>query len=151
MEKIIVYVSDTAHALQTLAPMCQKPPENTPTEWIVVACPPRLTRHISKWLTHSARLQWRDKWSAKVFADLTPMLSGAGNQVKTLTAQGSLVEMTDQLHKTHGVARVLDARLPLVGQELQPVMKEQPISATNRWVVPGAMVSMGTLMALASE
>jgi hypothetical protein len=73
------------------------------------------------------------------------------NQVKTVTAQGSLVEMTDHLHKTYGVARVLDARLPLVGQDMQPVMKVQPSSATNRWVLPGAMVSMGTLMALASE
>ena len=155
MEKIIVFVNDSAHALQTLAPMCQ--PSTAPTQadthtqWIVVACAPRLTRHVSKWLTHSARTQWRDKWSAKVFAEITPILSKAGNQVTTLSAQGSLIEMTDQLLKTHGTARVLDARLALVGQDLLPVMRDQPIQPENRWVLPGAMVSMGTLMALASE
>ena len=155
MEKIIVYVNDTAHAQQTLAPMCRASDSpagaGVQTQWIVVACPPRLTRHISKWLTHSARMQWRDKWSAKVFADLKPMLSSPGNQVKTLTAQGTLVDLTAELIKTHGVARVLDARLALVGQEMQPVTREQPITAGNRWVLPGAMASMGTLMALASE
>ena len=155
MEKIIVYVNDAAHALQTLTPMCQKADGSaraaSETQWIVVACAPRLTRHISKWLTHSARLQWRQKWAAKVFADITPVLSRHGGQVKTLTAEGSLVEMTDQLLKTYGAARVMDARLGLVGQDMLPVTREQPIHEENRWVLPSAMVGMGTLMALASE
>ncbi len=155
MEKIIVYVNDTAHALQALAPMCQTSAASAnasvQTQWIVVACPPRLTRHISKWLTYSARLQWREKWSANVFTDLRPLLCGRGGQMKTLTAEGSLVEMTDRLLKTHGVARVLDARLALVGQDMLPVTREQSIRAENRWVLPSAMVGMGTLMALASE
>ena len=153
MEKIIVFVSDSTHALQTLAPMCQPSNTNggTNTHWIVVACPPRLTRHISKWLTHSARLQWRDKWSAKIFANLTPLLKGAGNQVETLIAPGSLVEMTDRLLKTHGAARVMDARLPLAGQEMQPVTREQPITPQNHRVLTSAMMSMGTLMMLVAE
>ena len=155
MEKIIVYVNDAAHALQTLTPMCQ-PADGAAqargqTLWIVVACAPRLTRHISRWLTHSARQQWREKWSAKLFADLTPLLSGPGGQMKTFTADGSLVEMTDRLLKTHGVARVLDARLALVGQDMLPVTREQPISAENRWVLPSAMVGMGTILALAAD
>jgi hypothetical protein len=155
MENIIVYVNDTAHALQTLAPMKQQArPLNatTPaTQWIVVACAPRLTRHVSKWLTHSARMQWRAKWSEKVFAEITPVLKADGSTVQTLTAQGSLLEMTDRLLKEHGAARVLDARLALVGQDLLPVTREQHISEGNRWVLPGALAGMGTILTLAAD
>lgn len=155
METIIVYVNDAAHALQTLTPMrkqVQGPGSGaTSIKWVLVACAPRLTRHVSKWLTHSARRQWASVWSEKIFTQIAPSLNADGNQVQTLTAQGSLVAMTDRLLKEHGAARVLDARLARIGQDLQPVTREQRISPENRWVLPGAMVSMGTILALAAD
>lgn len=155
METIIVYVNDAAHALQTLTPMrkqAREPAAGTASvQWVVVACAPRLTRHVSKWLTHSARKQWASLWSEKIFAQIEPVLKADGNMVRTMTAQGSLVEMTDRLLKVHGAARVLDARLARIGQDLKPVTREQHISPENRWVLPGAMVSMGTILALAAD
>ena len=52
MDKIVVYVDDAAYALQQLAPMLGT---GAATGWILVACAPRMTRRISKWVSHSAR------------------------------------------------------------------------------------------------
>ena len=155
MESIIVFVNDSAYARQTLAPLKHQAlsigASASATHWIVVACPPRLTRHVSKWLTHSARMQWRAKWSDKLFAEIAPMLKANGSTVQTLTAQGSLVELTDRLLKQHGAAKVLDARLALVGQVLLPVTRDQPVGEGDCSVLPGAMPGMGPVLRLAAD
>ncbi len=68
MDNIIVYVDDAAHAQQMLQPMCAVGDSRSPARWIVVGCPPRVTHRISKWVTHSTRESWREKWADKVFA-----------------------------------------------------------------------------------
>ena len=124
MENIIVYVDDAGHALQMLQPMLPAG-RLLPTRWIVVGCAPRVTHHVSKFVTHSARDSWRRKWSDKVFGQVVPALQQEGDDVVTLLAQGNLVAQTDALIKTHGVARVLDARRPKFGQDMQPVTSTQ--------------------------
>ncbi|MFM6991575.1 MAG: hypothetical protein ACKOWD_09815 [Rhodoferax sp.] len=155
METIIVYVNDAEHARQTLAPMKRQalaPDANASSiQWILVACAPRLTRHVSKWLTHSARKQWRKVWSEKAFNEIGPFLKAGGDKVQTLTAQGSLTEMTNKLLREHGPARVLDARLARIGQDLMPVTQEQQVNPENRWVLPSALVGMGAIVALAGD
>jgi hypothetical protein len=59
--------------------------------------------------------------------------------------------MTETLLRQHGVARVLDARLAPVGQYLAPVTPNQPEIDPNRWALPGAVLGLGTVMALAAE
>ena len=54
MDKIIVYLDDADHALQQLVPMknvAQPNAEMQTTQWVLVACAPRMTRHISKWVS----------------------------------------------------------------------------------------------------
>ena len=150
MEKIIVYVNDTAHALQQLVPM-KLPTAAGPVHWIVVACPPRMTRHISRWVAYSARETWRAKWSEKVFAAVVPTLQNTRDQVVTLVAKGELIEMTETLQRRYWPARVLDARLPLVGQDLMPVTASQPTNPQSRWALPGAVMGMGAVLALAAD
>ncbi len=129
MENIIVYVDDAAYALHMLQPMLQaaSPAAGAtgPTRWIVVGCAPRVTRRVSKWVTRSARESWRDKWAEKVFAQLTPLLQTDGNTVISQLAQTTLSTQTEALIREHGVARVLDARRPKFGQDLQPVTTSQ--------------------------
>ena len=155
MEKIIVYVDDAAHAQQQLTPMNGRDAQGAPagpTHWVVVACAPRVTRHVSKWVSHSARESWRAKWAEKVFAQVVPMLSAAGNTVTTVLAKGSLTELTQKLKAEHGASsRVLDARRPKLGQDLQPVTTDQPASQDGRWTLPGAVVGMGAVLVLAAE
>ncbi|MBI3531595.1 MAG: hypothetical protein HY068_03815 [Burkholderiales bacterium] len=152
MEKIIVYLDDAEFARHQLMPMKNGASGSQQgTHWILVACPPRMTRHISKWVNHSARQNWRNKWAEKLFALITPELQAQGDKVTTVLANGPLVEQTQELLKQQGVARVLDARRPKFGQDLPPVTADQPASSEARWTVPGAIVGMGAALVLAAE
>ena len=153
MEKIIVYLDDASYAQQQLAPMRsgRPPAAASATHWVLVACAPRLTKRISKWVSHSARENWRAKWAEKVFAQVEPQLRARGDQVTTMLAKGPLPELTRKLIAEHGASRVLDARRPKFGQDLQPVTADQPAAKDGRWEVPGAVAGMGALLVLAAE
>ncbi len=152
MDNIIVYLDDANYALHQLAPMENGSAEQKKaTHWILVACAPRMSRHISKWVNHSARQNWRAKWSEKVFNQITPTLRKDGSKVTEMLATGPLVELTKQLQAKHGAARVLDARRAKFGQDLPPVTEGQPTAQEARWSVPGAVAGMGALLVLASE
>lgn len=126
MDNLIVYIDDAAYALQLLQPMLTtNNGSQPPTRWILVGCAPRLTHHSSKWVTQNARQSWRGKWADKVFSQLVPVLQKEGDTVLTQLAQATLRTQTESLVKVHGAARVLDARRPKFGQDLQPVSASQ--------------------------
>jgi hypothetical protein len=157
MDKIIVYVDDAAYAQQQLAPMKIQVTRaagdrgNAGTHWVLVACAPRLTHRISKWVSHSARENWRAKWAEKLFGQIVPQLQAAGDGVTTVLAKGPLPALTKKLTTEHGAAHVLDARRPKFGHELPPVTADQPVGKEGRWEVPGAVVGMGAMLVLAAE
>jgi hypothetical protein len=160
MEKIILYVDDAIYAREHLAKLAPSAPSTSsvdaraavePRHWILVACAPRMTHRISKWVSHSARENWRGKWFAKVQAQLVPLLEAAGDQVTPMLASGSLPELTQHLRQTHGAKTVVDARRPKVGVDLEPVATGQAPPAAPGWVLPGAVVGMGALLVIAGE
>jgi hypothetical protein len=155
MDKIIVYLDDAAYAHQQLSPLAggELPPRghHVATHWVLVACAPRMTQHISKWVSHSARENWRAKWAEKAFEQIVPHLRAAGDEVSTVLAKGPLPELTKRLAAEHGASRVLDARRPKFGQQLPPVTHDQPVSTDGRWQVPGAVAGMGALLVPAAE
>ncbi len=154
MEKIIVYVDDAEYALRQIAPMNASKGSLTgrePTHWILVACAPRLTRRISKWVSHSARENWRAKWTEKLFEQVVPMLKTHGDSVTTVVATNALPDLTRKLSQEHGTSRVLDARRPKFGQEMQPVSPNQPEAKKDGWQVPGAVVGMGAVLLIAAD
>lgn len=148
MENIIVYVDDAGYALQLLQPMLPTSRSALPTRWIVVGCAPRITHHVSKFATYSARDSWRRKWSDKVFGEVVPALQQEGDAVVTLLAQGNLIAQTDALVKTHGVARVLDARRPKFGQNLQPVTATQAQETNGVARYAAALAGAGLLVGI---
>jgi hypothetical protein len=148
MDKIIVYVDDAEHALQQLTPMLVG---GGRTEWVMVACAPRMTHRISKWVNHTARENWRNKWSEKLFALIVPSLLARGDSITTVLAKGPLTDLTAKLLAEHGPSRVLDARRPKFGQDMQPVTPDQPAGKDGRWSVPGAVASLGLVLVLAGE
>jgi hypothetical protein len=153
MEKIIVYLDDAAYAQQQLAPMTAGggEPPNPATHWVLVACAPRMTQRISKWVSHTARQNWRTKWADKLFGQIVPTLKQRGDDVTTVLATGPLPELTTRLCAEHATSRVLDARRPKFGQDLQPVTAGQPTAKEERWSVPGAVLGMGAVLVLAAE
>lgn len=134
MENIAVFVNDVAHARHILQPMLGSA---GPTRWIVVACPPTLTRHIGRWVSQSARRQWRERWAAELLAGLAPMLNeGAGSEVQTIVASGPLAALSARLSVRWPPLRVLDARRPRIGRLDEPVSAGQPAATTGRWAAP---------------
>jgi hypothetical protein len=154
MDKIIVYLDDAAYAQQQLAPMqggdTAARSSRQSTHWVLVACAPRMTQHISKWVSHSARENWRAKWAEALFERIVPQLRAAGDEVTTVMAKGPLPELTRKLAARHHAARILDARRPKFGQPLQPVTASQQ-TGKDGWEVPAAVAGMGALLVLASE
>lgn len=138
--RVIVYVDDAAHAHPLLQRLATQP-SAAHTHWLVVACAPRMTHRISKWVSHSARENWRVKWADKLFAQVLPRLHAGGGQVTAVVAKGPLAELSDQLQAEHGPAQVVDARRPKA--ETAPAQVPG-----GRWNLPGTLAGLGALLFL---
>jgi hypothetical protein len=121
LDTYIVYLDDAQYAQQQLASVLSQPQTK---RFVLVACAPRMTRRIGKWLSHSARENWRDKWCDKLFDQFVPMIRRE-DHVFCEVATGPLPEYTDMLLKDLGQAQVIDARRPKFGVEMPPVTQQQ--------------------------
>ena len=152
MEKIILYVDDAAYARELLSRLTPEAVGTGARRWVLVACAPRMTHRISKWVSHSARENWRNKWLAKTQEQLLPLLQVEGGQVISVLAKGPLAELTRRLKMEHGAAaRVIDARRPKIGVDLEPVAPDVKSPSQSGWALPGAVLGMGALLVLANE
>jgi hypothetical protein len=148
MNKIIVYLNDAEHAgRHLLRPDGEVAPRGA-THWILVACPPRMTRHIGKWVSHRSREQWRAKWAQRHFDMLAPALQGRGDRLTTVLASSPLTEVTRELLSKEGAAQVLDLRRPRFGPGADSPGSALPDTARSPWLVPGATAGVGAAMLL---
>ena len=115
--------------------------------WILVGFAPRVTRHVSKWVTHRARQSWRGKWAEQALSQLVPLLQKEGDSVLTEVAKPCLQNQTGSLVKMHGAARVLDARRPKFGQGLQAVTATQVPESPGVRGYAAALAGAGLLVA----
>jgi hypothetical protein len=146
METIAVFVNDVAHARHILQPMLRG---DAPAHWVVVACPPTLTRHIGRWVSHSAQQQWRERWAADLFAALEVELelkSRPGSTLERLVAKRPLVGLSARLMARLPHLRLLDARQPRLGRFEEPITAAQPAQTSSGWAVPAAATAGLTLM-----
>ena len=148
MDTVIVYVDDAAHAQQVLSPLLAGGAAAR-THWVLVACAPRATHRVSKWVSHSAREQWRTKWAAKLFAQVLVDIPAPAAQVTTVVAKGPLAELTVQLQATQPrPAQVVDARRPkTVAAQTAAASSGLPLSGT----VGSLLAGFGVLWVLALE
>jgi hypothetical protein len=128
LDTYIIYLDDAAYAHDKLAHVLE---QRQTKRFILVACAPRMTRRIGKWLSHSARENWRDKWCEKLFSQFVPHIARQ-DHVFCEVATGPLPEYTEMLLKDLGKAEVIDARRPKFGVEMQPVMEQAPAAVTIR-------------------
>ena len=135
MDKIILYVDDAAYAREHLQRLAPAADSAAARHWVLVACAPRMTHRISKWVSHSARENWRTKWADKLFNEVVPPLRERGDTVTPILAKGPLPELTRALMAEHGVEHVLDVRRP----------KSPDRGDLMRWS-PGALLGLGALL-----
>lgn len=149
MERVVVFVNDAEHALQRLQPLLDD--GGGPRHWIVVAAVPRLTRHIGRWVSHSARQQQLERWSTDLFAAIELVLRRqAGSHVQTLLVKRPLVEVSEQLKQRHGNVRWLDARKPHPGRADEPITAEPPRADRESWMgTIAATAGLGAMLGLA--
>jgi hypothetical protein len=169
MDKVIVYVDDATYAQQVLAPLLARDAA-AHTHWVLVACAPRMTHRISKWVSHSARENWRGKWADKLFAQMLPALALPASQTTTVLARGPLEELTAQLQLGHvqlqtqvsGTARsmaVVDARRPKASETGVATREAGAVhrdGGNRRWLpeagtLGSLLTGFGALWALALE
>lgn len=152
MNPIIVYVDDASYALPLVQALAASPQAQA-SHWLLVACAPRITHRVSKWVSHSARENWRAKWADKLFSQILPALRAPASSVTTVVAKGPLVELTEQLQAAQpSAAQVLDARRP------KSDTPDEHNAAGRRWSSPrpGTLLSslltgFGVLWVLALE
>lgn len=148
MEKIAVFVNDAEYAQHLLQPMLQG---DAPTDWVLIGCPPTLSRHIGRWVSQSARRQWRERWAAEIFAGLEPALvARSGSRVEKMLAGRPLIEVSARLQARLQNVRFFDARRPRLGKIDEPITADQPAADGSRWAAPvAATTGLAAMLALA--
>ncbi|MBM3363368.1 MAG: hypothetical protein FJY42_12025 [Betaproteobacteria bacterium] len=111
MQTVIAYVDDAQQALRHLSGAR----EAAAVRWVLVGCPPRVTHHVSRWVTRSARESWRSKWADKLFAQLVPALERPGDEIVLYLGDHNLKAQAEALMREHQGARIVDARRPRNG------------------------------------
>lgn len=140
MDPIAVFVNDARYAQHLLTPLLEGA---RPTHWVLVACAPRLTRHIGRWVSQGARAQWRERWAAELFAELEPALKAQrGSRVEKMVAKRPLVDVSSRLSARLAGIKLVDARAPRWGQPDEPIIANQPASGLpQQWAGPLAVTT----------
>lgn len=147
METFVVYINDKSHAMNQVLPMLE---ESQSTQWVLVACPPRLNRHTGKWLTQRAQRKFREDWAKTNLKDLVDLLTQRKQSVLTRVADQSLLQFTKSLRAEFGQIRIVDARRPRAIEGLPAVVAEQTHEA-RPWAIPVGAVALGAAVTLAVE
>lgn len=133
LDTYIVYLDDALYAQQELEPLLR---QWQPKRFVLVACAPRMTRRIGKWLSHASRENWRKKWCDRLFAQFVAMVRREDTVLYEI-ATGPLHELTEMLLKDLGQAQVIDVRRPKFGVDLAPVVAPPALATTKtadtRW------------------
>lgn len=148
MENIVIVLDDPEYALKILVPMKN---EHNPTQWVLLVCPPKLTRHIGRWVNQASRDAWRTKWTQELVQKIKPVLCDGGDRVQWRIAKGSLVDQTQKLQSEFRTSRVMDVRRPKFGQDQDPVTTNQPTEHASRWTLPGGATALGVALLMASD
>lgn len=136
---MIVLVDDAEHARSHLISWLQSHAAGH-AHWVLVACAPRMTHRISKWVSHSSREHWRDKWAEKLLLQLMPLLRSKGQTVATEVAKGPVAQWVEDLQAQAGRCEVLDWRKP---RNAEPAV--QPEGGRVAWTWLSSLAALAAL------
>ena len=156
METIIVYLDDATYAQPLLQSMSASP-RAASTHWVVVACAPRITHRVSKWVSNRSRENWRAKWADKLFAEVLPMLEPGAAKVSSHLARGPLAELVEELRAELGTSpQIVDLRRPKVAEQQSsapliatPLVGKAKLQAGRG--MPAVLAAMATFLGIVLE
>lgn len=150
MEQIAVFIDNATHARRIIEPMLTRSDDQW--RWVVVACPPRLSRHVGRWVSHVGRQQWQRRWLQDLRRAIDPMFARQSTDgVQWLLADGALEPLGRRLRSQYGAGlHLLDARVPKLGRPGEPLSAGQPATTAEEWRAPVAVSSsLAVMLALA--
>jgi hypothetical protein len=147
METFVIFANDKAHAMNQVLPLLE---DASSANWVLVGCPPRLTRHASKWLSQRALKKFNAEWTESNLNEVVEVLKQRGESVVTRVAQYSLLQMTKALKSEFGQVRIIDARLKHPMQSLNALTEKQSPEAGS-WVLPVGALALGAAVSLAVD
>lgn len=144
MRTIALFIDDAAAARLALQPLLQGRDSG---RVVLVACAPKLSRHVGRFVSHTGREQFRQRWARDLFTELQPLWAKAPRgAVETLVAKAPPEVVMQRMKVQQGTQLVaIDARKSTLEQAgtLTPAQL-----AARRWLVP-AFVTTGLGIALA--
>jgi hypothetical protein len=148
MRTIALFIDDAAAARMALQPLMQSKDTG---RVILVACAPKLTRHVSRFVSNAGREQYRQRWARELFAELQPLWSVAPRgTVETMIAKVPLEAIVQRMKVQEGSELLaIDARKASLEQARagQATPAQQ---AAKRWLIPAFVTSgLGIALALA--
>jgi hypothetical protein len=136
METFVIFANDRTHVMDQVMPLLE---DTHAANWVLVGCPPRMTRHAGKWLTQRALKRFKDEWTETNLRDIADILKKRGDNVVTRVAIAPLLQMTNTLKAEFGSIRIIDARL------------QHPMQTLNTQVVPVSANALGAPVSLAAD
>jgi hypothetical protein len=131
MSKIVVLLDDAGYARQQLVQQGAATGRDPASRWILVACAPRMTHRVSKWVSHGTREHWRAKWAARLFGELDDWLAEHLPGAERQLARGPLPDLLKELQPDE----VLDLRRP-----------KSPAWEGQSHPEPGTLAALGSLL-----
>ena len=131
METFAVYINDHEHGPRQILSLLNG---QAPAHWVLLTCPPRMSRHLGRWLSQPAKKKWRQRWSDDVLREVTERLRAKEDTFEVRVLRHPQAKVERELRREFPGLRLIDAR------RLQ-----------DSWEVPAGVAAMGTLMTLAVE
>lgn len=131
METFAVYINDHEHGPQQILSLLN---HKAPARWVLLACPPRLSRHLGRWLSQPAKKRWRQLWSEQALREVKTRLQKNGDAFEIRVVRQPQLALEHDLRREFSGVRIIDAR-----------------RRSDQWEVPAGAAAVGTLMALAEQ
>jgi hypothetical protein len=146
MRTIALFIDDAATARMALQPLIQSRESG---RLVLVACAPKLSRHVGRFVSNAGREQYRQRWARVLFAELQPLWSTAPRgTVETVIATAPLEVIVQRMKVHEGTQLVaIDARRAALEQAGAGQSTPAQVAA-QRWLIP-AFVTTGLGIALA--
>jgi len=131
METFAVYINDHEHGPQQILSLLNR---EAPARWVLLVSPPRMSRHLGRWLSQPAKKKWRLRWSEEVLHETMTRMRENGDVFEIRVVRHLNASLERDLRREYAGLRIVDARRP-----------------QDQWEVPAGAAAVGTLMALAVE